>query len=297
MALAAFFFSVMTLLVKFAGARLPASELVMARSIVGVAMGYWMIRAAKVALWGNAKRLLVLRGLLGCGALLCFFWALVRLPLAEATVLFYMSPAFSAVLAAIFLRERLRTAETVGFVISLVGVALVAQPTFLFGDAAHGHDLVAIAVGLLGAILGGCAYVTVRKLRHSDHHLVVVFYFPLVSVIACAPLVSREFLLPTPAEWMLLIGIGVFTQIAQIYLTRSLNLEKTARAMSVSYLQILFAALWGFMFLSEIPNVLCILGALLVIAGTIVATGSIKTLLRIESRPGNLAASQGPSVP
>ena len=75
------------------------------------------------------------------------------------------------------------------------------------------------------------------------------------------------------------------------------NLEKTARAMSVSYLQILFAALWGFLFLSEIPNVLCILGALLVIAGTIVATGSIKTLLRIESRPGNLAASQGPSVP
>ncbi len=274
MVLAAFFFSVMTLLVKYAGSRLPATELVMGRSVVGVVIGYWMLRAAGIGLWGQRRGLLIFRGLAGTGALLCFFWALARLPLAEATVLFYMSPVFTAVLAAIFLRERLRLLEIVGIVISFVGVALVAQPEFLFGGASHGHDIVAVAVGILGAVLGACAYVTVRKLRETEHHLVVVFYFPLVSVVACAPMVIPGMLVPTPTEWLLLIGIGVFTQIAQIYLTKSLNLEKASRAMSVSYVQILFAAQWGFMFLGEIPNGLCILGALMIVAGTLVATRS-----------------------
>lgn len=157
----------------------------------------------------------------------------------------------------------------------LIGVALVAQPEFLFGGASHGHDIVAVAVGILGAALGACAYVTVRKLRETEHHLVVVFYFPLVSVVACAPMVIPDMLVPTPTEWLLLIGIGVCTQIAQIYLTKSLNLEKASRAMSVSYVQILFSAQWGLMFLGEIPNGLCILGALMVVAGTLVATRSL----------------------
>ena len=271
-AAAAFLFSITTLLVKFAGKRLPASELVMARSVVGVAMGYWMLRAVRVSPWGNRKRLLMFRGIAGFVALLCFFWSLARLPLAEATVLFYMSPAFSAVLAAAALRERLSPWEITGTAVSLIGVAFVAQPEFLFGGVAHGHSLAAIAVGLLGAVMGGCAYVTVRKLRETEHHLTVVFYFPLVSVIACAPVLASEVLVPTPTEWLLLIGIGVLTQFAQIYLTKGLSLEKTAKAMSASYLQIVFAALWGFTFLAEIPNVLCILGAIMIIAGTIMTT-------------------------
>ena len=272
MVLAAFFFSVMTLLVKFAAQRLPAIELVMARSIVGVVMGYWMLRAAGVGLWGTRKDLLIFRGLAGTGALFCFFWALARLPLAEATVLFYTAPVFTAVMAAIFLRERLGVLEVCGLMLSLVGVVLVAQPEFLFGGSSHDHSMAAIAVGLVGAFMGGCAYVTVRKLRKTEHHLVVVFYFPLVSVVACGPLVATEMLVPTPTEWLLLIGIGVFTQIAQIYFTKSLNLEKATRAMSVSYLQILFAASWGLLFLDEMPNGLCVLGALLIIGGTLAAT-------------------------
>ncbi len=129
MVLAAFFFSVMTLLVKFAGNRLPTTELVMARSVVGVVMGYWMLRAARIGLWGQRRGLLIFRGLAGTGALLCFFWALARLPLAEATVLFYTSPIFTAVLAAIFLRESLRLLEIVGIVISLLALRLWRSPS------------------------------------------------------------------------------------------------------------------------------------------------------------------------
>ena len=87
--------------------------------------------------------------------------------------------------------------------------------------------------------------------------------------MASVPIVIPDVLWPTPVEWCLLLGIGVLTQIAQIYLTKSLNLETATRAMSVSYVQILFAVLWGILFFGEMPNGFSIVGAILVVAGTL----------------------------
>ena len=269
MVLAAFFFSLMALLVKIAGQRLPSAQLVLARSVVGVVLSYWMLRRAGVASWGNRKGLLVFRGLAGFAALLCFFYALTKLPLAETTVIVYISPVFTAILAALFLKETLRANEIAGLVISTAGLLLVAQPAFLFGTSADSLDLFAVGIAVVGAVFTSAAYVTVRKLRETEHHLVVVFYFPLVATPASVPLMIPDALWPTPLEWAMLLGIGVFTQIAQVYLTKGLHVEKAGRALSMSYVQIVFAALWGFLFFSKIPNAFGILGALLVVAGTL----------------------------
>ncbi len=270
MVLAAFFFSLMALLVKIAGQRLSSAQLVLARSIVGVVLSYWMLKRAKIPAWGQRKGLLLFRGLSGFAALLCFFYALTQLPLAETTVIVYISPALTALLAALFLKETLRPNEIVGLVLSLVGVVFVAQPSFLFGSGASSLNLFAVGIAVIGAVFSSTAYVSVRKLRETEHHLVVVFYFPLVATPASIPLMIPEALWPTPLEWGMLLGIGVFTQIAQVYLTKGLHIEKAGRALSMSYIQIIFAALWGFMFFSEIPNGFSVLGALLVVAGTLV---------------------------
>jgi drug/metabolite transporter (DMT)-like permease len=274
MVLAAFFFSLMTLLVKIAGQHLPSAQLVLARSVVGVALSYGMLRRAGVASWGHRKGLLLFRGLTGFLALLCFFYALARLPLADTTVIVYVSPAFTALLAAFFLKETLRLNEVLGLVISLAGIVFVAQPSFLFGGGADSLDLFAVGIALLGAVFSSLAYVTVRKLRETEHHLVVVFYFPLVATPASIPFMLPDTVWPTPHEWFLLLGIGVFTQIAQVYLTKGLHAEKAGRALSMSYVQIVFAALWGFLFFREIPDLACVLGALLVVAGTLVVARS-----------------------
>ena len=270
MVLAAFFFSVMALLVKVAGQRLPTAEMVLARSVVAVVLSYGMLRRAKVAPWGQRKGLLIFRGLAGFGGLLCMFYALTKLPLADATVIVYTNPVFTALLAAFFLREMMGRREALGLLLSLGGVVLVAQPAFLFGNAADSLDLFAVGMGLLGAVFAATAYVTVRKLGETEHHLVVVFYFPLVATPASVPFMISEALWPTPAEWLMLLGIGIVTQIAQVYLTKGLHTEKAGRAMSMSYVQILFAALWGFLFFTEVPDPLSIVGALLVVAGTVV---------------------------
>ncbi len=270
MVVAAFFFSVMGLLVKLAGQRLPSAEMVLARSVVALVLSYGMLRRARVAPWGHRKGLLVFRGLAGFLGLLCIFYALTKLPLADATVLQYTNPVFTAILAALFLKEAMDRREALGLVFSLGGVVLVAQPSFLFGVATDSLDLFAVGIALLGAVFAAIAYVTVRQLRETEHHLVVVFYFPLVATPASVPVMIPDALWPTPLEWLLLLGIGVVTQIAQVYLTKGLHTEKAGRAMSMSYIQIVFAAIWGFLFFSEVPDPLSIVGALLVVAGTVV---------------------------
>lgn len=269
MALAAFFFSLMSLLVKVAGQRLPSSELVMGRSVVSLAITWVMLRRAHVNPWGQRQGLLVVRGLVGFGGLLCFFYAIPRLPLADVTTIQFTNPAFTALFAALFIRERLTRTVVLSIAVSLAGVTLIAQPTVLFGQGANTLDLTAVSVALLGAVFAGIAYTTVRKLRETEHPLVVVFYFPLVSIPACLPILAPVAVWPTPLEWLILVGIGVLTQIAQIFLTTGLHKEPAGRATSVSYLQILFAAVWGFTFFGEVPDILTVFGVLLVVSGIV----------------------------
>jgi drug/metabolite transporter (DMT)-like permease len=187
MALGAFWFSVMSLLVKAVGARLPSMEVVLARAVVTLALSALMLRQARVRPWGAQPRRLLLRGLLGFGGLTCFYYGLTHLPIADATVLQYTNPVFTALLAALFLGEHLSRRELVATLASFAGVVLVARPSALAGAAAL--PTLPLLVALLGALLSASAYVAVRAMGTSEHPLVVVFYLPLVSVPLALPTV------------------------------------------------------------------------------------------------------------
>ncbi len=271
---AAFFFSLMSLQVKVVGQRLPSAEVVFVRNLFSLIVTWQMLRRQGVAPWGRRKGLLLLRGLAGFLALLCMFYALPRLPLADATVLHFTNPVFTGLLAAIVLGESLSRRDVGGTLLSLVGVVLVARPSFLFGASTDSLPLVPVAATLAGALLSAVAYTTVRKLAATEHALVIVFYFPLVSVPAAVPLMWGTALWPTPTEWLLLLGIGVCTQIAQVLLTMGLQRERAGRALSMSYVQIVFAALWGLLFFGEVPDLLAIGGAVLIVGGTLLVARS-----------------------
>jgi drug/metabolite transporter (DMT)-like permease len=148
MVAAAFFFSVMSLFVKLAGQRLPTTEIVLARSVVMLVISYGLVRRADLRPWGTRKLLLVTRGLIGFSALLCFFVAVTRLPLADVTVIHFTNPVFTALLAAIILGESMRRREVVGLALSIVGVALVARPSCLFGRGAGVLVNIAVLIAL-----------------------------------------------------------------------------------------------------------------------------------------------------
>jgi drug/metabolite transporter (DMT)-like permease len=267
MVVGAFFFSVMSLLVKVAGQGLPSQQIVLARSVVMLVLAWGMLRRLGVPMLGVRRRLLLLRGLLGFGALSCFYYALVHLPLAEATVVQYTNPAFAAVFAIFALGEYLKRREVAAIALSLAGVALVARPAALFGGAAA-LDPVAVGVGLLGAVLSAAAYVVVRMLG-SEHHMVVILYFAGVSTLGAIPATLLHAVMPSPLEWLVLLGVGVTTHAGQSYMTRGLRLERAGRATAAGLVQIVFAAVWGLLVFGDLPGLAGAAGATLVIAGVL----------------------------
>lgn len=267
MALGAFWFSVMSLLVKVAGEGVPSQQIVLARGVVTLVLSWGLLRSAGIPLWGHDRKRLALRGLLGFGALSCFYFSLVHLPIAEATVIQYMNPVFTALLAGWLLGERMGRREAACVAASLLGVVLVTRPGLLFGGGAR-LEPAYVAVALAGALLSAGAYTSIRTLR-GEHSLVIVFYLPLVTVPATLPFLPAQAVWPTPFEWLVLLGVGVTTQIAQVYMTRGLQLEPAGRATAVGYLQIVFAALWGVLFFGEHPDGWSIAGAVLIVGGTL----------------------------
>lgn len=257
---AAFLFSIMSWLVKWAGETLPSSMLVCARAIVTLVSSYVWLRFRGISPWGNRRGLLILRGLFGFTGLTCFFYTLTRLPLAEATVLQYLNPVFTAVVAFFVLREPLRLALVGALGLAFLGVILIANPALSGVSSTLPKEAVAVAV--CGALASAGAYVTIRKLRESDEPLVIVFYFSLVALPVSVPVMMPSFVWPQGIEWLLLLALGLVTQVAQVMMTRGLALVPAGPGTTVGYTQIGFSTLWGWLVFQETPSVATGMGAL-----------------------------------
>ncbi|MBM5801017.1 MAG: DMT family transporter, partial [Cyanobacteria bacterium K_DeepCast_35m_m2_023] len=129
----------------------------------------------------------------------------------------------------------------------------------------------AVAVALVGALSTALAYVSVRSLRHSEHPLVIVFYFPLVALVLMLPPVLLNPVWPTPLDLLSLVGVGVFTQLGQVFLTQGLMALPAAQATAISYVQVAFAVVWGWLLFGEPLAGTTLVGALLVLAATLIS--------------------------
>ena len=268
-------FSVMTVCVKQLEGRIPVAEVVLARALISLVLSWWLLRRQQLSPWGTRRPTLIWRGVVGSAALFCVYAAIAQLPLAAATVLQYLYPTFTAALAWGALGERAGKRVLLAMVLGWSGVMLVAQPNWLssFGQNLNTQSLppLAVAIGITGALLTSVAYVLVRNLGPDEHPLVIVFYFPLVSVPLCLPFVLANPVVPTGVELIWLLGIGLFTQLGQVFLTRGITGMAAAQATSISYVQVLFAAIWGTLIFGEHLNNLTVMGALLILGATLIS--------------------------
>jgi drug/metabolite transporter (DMT)-like permease len=260
-------FSLMSACAKLAGEGLPSQEIVFFRAVVVTGLTYAALMARGVSPWGPKRGLLLLRGILGYSALSCFLWSVIRLPLAEATVIHFTNPVWTALLAVFFLGEVLRGWEVILAAVALAGVVLVARPGFLFGDVS-GLDSLAVGAAMAGALLSAGAYVAAKKLTRTHEPLVIVFAFGFVSLVGSAPPTAAAFVMPNGLEWLILLGVGLGAQGGQVYVTKALQVEKAGRVMAVGYLQIVFAAGWGLLLFREVPDIWTALGAAIIIGST-----------------------------
>ena len=260
-------FSLMSAMAKMVGERIPVQEIVLLRGIVFGVCTLYLLKRKGLDPWGTERPLLALRGLLGYGALSCFFWAVMHLPLADTTTFHFTNPVFGALLAALVLGEVLRKWEVLLVLLSLGGVIMIARPEILFGGG-EGLPPLAVGIALTGAVFSAAAYVTAKHLTKTNDPLVIVFYFALVSVLGSFPFSLANFTTPVGWEWVLLAGVGLGTLGGQVFLTKALQVEKAVRVMAVGYLQIVFAGILGVLLFSEIPDAWSVAGAGVIIGST-----------------------------
>lgn len=268
MLLGTFLFSIGSLFVKMAGERLPTMEILFVRGVLGIGFCWCIIRKAGVGMFGHRKYLLLARGTVGFVALFTEFYALVHLPLADATALLFSHPMVVAIFAWVILGEKLNKKSLLAILVSIIGVAVVSRPGFIFGASGSDLDPFAVGVTLGGVVLISIAILTVRTLAKTEHPAVVMLYPPLL-ITCVAPFFAEGWVMPNVQEWGMLIGVAMFMNGGQYFMTRGYAIESAARISAVTCLEIVFAAFWGASILGEFPDEWTLFGGALIVTGVL----------------------------
>ena len=255
---------------------IPVLEIIAARALVSLFISYVDAKRKKLSIWGNNKPLLIARGFVGVFALICVYYAVITLPLAEATLIQYLHPAFTAVIALIFLKEKVHLSTLLCIILSIIGLSILVLPDQMLADAAQSKQTelpsFSIIVAILGALGSAVAYVLVRKLSQSEDSSVIIFYFPLIALPISILLPGDSFILPNLESLGLLILVGLFTQIGQIGLTKAMQTDTAGKATAYSYVQVIFAVILGWIFFAETPAIWFWIGGSLIMVGALINT-------------------------
>ena len=271
-------FSLMSLCVKAIGSKIPISELVFARSVISLIITRFLLFKNNINPWGYQKRLLLLRGFLGTIALFCIFKALTILPIATATVIQYIYPTFTVICAYFILNEYIFKRIIFSIILGWIGIVLVTQPEWTTNSNTK-ETLIAIAIAVLGALMTSLAYICVRKLSAKENSLVIIYYFPLVSIPLSLPFIINNFELPNGTDWIWILGIGFFTQIGQLCITEGLRLIPASQATTLNYSQVIFSSILGWLIFQETITKDIYLGGICVLISTIISMSTTKSSL------------------
>jgi len=253
---AAFGFAVMAASAKMMP-DLPSFEKVFGRSVLSVAITWWMMRKAGGKYAPNSLGGLFLRAIFGLAGLVCYFEAIERIPLGTAVTVYNLTPIFAAFIGFTVLGEKITGKRTLSILIGIGGVALIKgfTPTVTWSG-------VWFALGT--ALFSAIAYSFVRVLNRTEHPLTIVMAFPLVSLPISAILGGAEFRWPVGWEWWWLLILGLGTQMGQVCLTHALRYHTASRATQIGFVGVVFAMVLGTMMGDGLPGWAQVGGAALV---------------------------------
>ena len=261
MIISTFTFALMKVCVKMIS-HIPAIEIIFFRSIISIVISVFFFVKDDIHPWGNNKKILVLRGVVGSIALASYFYILQQIPLAAAASMQYMAPIFTAVLGVFIVKEKVSAKQYFFFFLSFLGILVI-----------QGFDarisLIHLVIGIGGAVFTGLAYNCIRILKTSEHPLVIIFYFPLVSLPLAGLISFFNWVTPVGWDWFFLLLVGLFTQIAQYFMTRSYQSEELSKVSIINYMGIIYSLAFGFFIFGETYEWLSYVGMGLVVLGII----------------------------
>lgn len=279
MLLASLLFAFMGAMAKELSDSMSSVEVVFFRNVFGVFFILISIYKSPLKQLGGKFWLLIFRGVAGFVALLFFFYNISQISLGEAMTFSKTSTIFTAVLAYIFLKEKLGIKGWIGVFLGFIGILFITE---FDGSSLEKSDYLGISSGV-GAAL---AYTSVRELRKFYDTRAIVLSFMSVGTIAPMILMligsfySNEkldfmlgtFIMPKIDDWVYIILLGIFSTYAQIYMTKAYSFAKAGIIGTISYSNIVFSIILGLFLGDAFPSLTIILGiVLIVISGLLVS--------------------------
>lgn len=222
---------------------------------------------------GGRPLTLIFRGVIGTIALLTFFYTISATSLSNAIIYAKTEPIFTAMLAFLFLGEKLKIRAVFAILIGFTGVVLLSGWEF---NSLH-------IMGLLTGFLSALAYTSVRSLKAHYDERTVVFSFmffgtaiPLVLMILTEfitlelPLFTfNSFVMPHGVSWLWIFLMGLAAAFGQLYMTRAYFYAQAGLVSTISYSVVLFASLFGILLGDTLPTAMIIAGGLLIVTSGI----------------------------
>lgn len=254
-------FAIMNTVVKYLTV-FNAYQIVFFRSIGTLAFTLPLLIKYKIPMLGTHKKLLLLRGAAGVISLTCFFQSLNYLAVGTAVSLRYTSPIFAAILALIFLKEKIKLVQWLLFLVAFLGVLLIK-------GFDSNVDSIGLILVMLSALFLGVIFVVIRKIGTKENPLVIINYFMLMAFTFGGILSINHWRNPNLKEWLLLLSLGIFGYAGQLYMTKAFQSQETSVIAPLKYLEVLFMIIIGATWFGEIYTWWTLLGIFLILLGLV----------------------------
>ncbi len=264
--------AIMSAFIKALSNQLPTIEMVFFRNMIGVLLISSTFLKVPIRQKGGRPFLLLFRGIAGFIAMLSFFYNIYNIPLADAITYSRTSPIFTAIFAMIFLKERIGLRGWIAIALGFSGMLLVMQPS---GGFSKDHIF-----GFINAIFAALAFTSIRELKkyYDTRSIVLVFMGTGTLVPIVLMLISEysynpnldfmlgQFTMPQGVAWFYLLGMGVFSSLGQIFMTKAYGETKAGIVGAIGYSVIVFSIIVGVLMGDNLPNTLAFIGIFAIIS-------------------------------
>ena len=253
-------FALISLFIRLAG-NVPTMEKTLYRNLVStfVIAGILLRSGTPLRLPRESRADMFCRCFFGYGGMVLYLWSIDHMGLADANMLNKTSPFFSVLLSIWILGERPSFRDILCIIIAVLGAALVVKP-------GRGMASFPALIGLFGGFIAGAAYSYVRKVGlHGVPASVTVLCFNVFSCLVSLPFVLMSDTHARGIQIVYLLIVGILAAGVQLSLTKAYRYAPAKEISVFDYSQIIFAALFGFLFWGELPDLLSVAGYAIII--------------------------------
>lgn len=281
-------FVAVTAIVKHVGSDVPAAQAAFLRYALGLVFLVPMLRPMIEARLGRpALSLFALRGLAHTGGVICWFYAMTQISIAEVTAMNYLSPVYVTLGAALFLGERLALRRLVAVGVALFGALIVLRPGFR--ELSPGH-LAMLATAVLFAV----SYLIAKRMSGEVVPAVVVGMLSITVTAGLALPALAVWVTPTAAEIGWLFLVAAFATAGHYTMTLAFAAAPVSVTQPVTFLQLIWATLLGALVFGEAADPYVIAGGLMISSSVVYIAWREATLARGQPRRTAVRAGAGP---